>query len=137
MNKQQRREKSEYSAGSIAKILLILLIAVFFAAGRQVPPSVSAQEAAAQKTYRFSFPTEVTNFDPPYVSDLYSNTVNEAVFERLLSYDYLARPAKLIPMAAESLPEINSDGTVYTFRIKKGIVFTDDPAFAGSESLAN
>jgi ABC-type transport system substrate-binding protein len=104
---------------------------VIFAAIWSAPPQMSAQTAGAPKIYRFAFPVEVTNFDPPYVSDLYSNTVNEAIFERLLSYDYLARPAKLIPMAAESLPDVSADGTVYTFRIKKNIVFADDPAFAG------
>ena len=111
--------------------LIIALIVVFFAAAQPAPPSVSAQAAGAPKTYRMAFLTEVTNFDPPYVSDVYSNTVNEAIFERLLSYDYLARPVKLIPMAAEALPEISEDGTVYTFRIRQNIVFTDDPAFAG------
>jgi len=112
------------------KILIFLLLVFFFAAYQPTSPPVSAQTATEPKTYRFAFPTEVTNFDPPYVSDLYSNTVNEAIFERLLSYDYLARPVKLIPMAAESLPEINADGTVYTFRIKRNVMFADDPAFA-------
>ena len=112
--------------------LFTLILAVFFAAFQPLPQSASAQQSlSAPKTYRTTFPTEVTNFDPPYVSDLYSNTINEAIFERLLSYDYLARPAKLIPMAAESLPEINENGTVYTFHIKRNIAFTDDPAFAG------
>jgi len=112
------------------KIFINVLMIVIFAAAPPMLPSVSAQTAAEPKVYRFAFPVEVTNFDPPYVSDLYSNTVNEAIFERLLSYDYLARPVKLIPMAAESMPEVSADGTVYTFRIKKGILFADDPAFA-------
>ena len=115
----------------IAILFIKTLILVFFAAIWPAPLHMLAQNDAAPKTYRFLFPTEVTNFDPPYVSDLYSNTVNEAIFERLLSYDYLARPVKLIPMAAESLPEVSEDGTVYTFRIKQNIVFADDPAFNG------
>ena len=40
-------------------------------------------------------------FDPVRVCDANSATVIEAIFERLLTYDYLARPAKLVPMAAE------------------------------------
>ena len=111
--------------------LITLLIVCVFTSAWLMQPFAPAQTAGTTKTYRFAFPTEVTNFDPPYVSDLYSNTVNEAIFERLLSYDYLASPVKLIPMAAESLPEINADGTVYTFRIKQNILFADDPAFAG------
>ena len=111
--------------------LVMACVGVFFALAPTVsPPTVSAQTVVTPKVYRFSFPTEVTNFDPPYVSDLYSNTVNEAIFDRLLSYDYLARPVKLIPMAAETLPEVSDDGTIYTFRVKKNIVFADDPAFS-------
>jgi len=117
--------------GRIVNLLIKMMMGIFTAA-LPAPPSASAEAAGAPKTYRMAFERDVTNFDPPYVSDRYSNTVIEAVFERLLTYDYLARPVKLIPMAAEALPEVSRDGTVYTFRIKKGIVFADDPAFAGS-----
>ena len=78
-----------------------------------------------------SFPAAETGFDPVRVSDLYSNTVNEAIFERLLTYDYLARPAKLVPMVAEAMPEVSDNGRTYMFRLKKGIYFTPDPAFKG------
>ena len=74
-----------------------------------------------------------TGFDPARVNDLYSNTINEAIFDRLLTYDYLARPAKLVPMAAEAMPEVAENGKVYTFRIRKGIYFTPDPAFKGAK----
>ena len=56
--------------------------------------------ADPNKVLRVSFPAAETGFDPVRISDLYSNTINEAIFERLLTYDYLARPAKLVPMAA-------------------------------------
>src|SRR5437879_12680240 len=57
--------------------------------------------------------------------------VIEAIYDRLLTYDYLARPSKLVPLAAESLPQITDNGKTYTFRIRKGIYFTPDPAFKG------
>ena len=89
--------------------------------------------ADSSKVLRYAFPASETGFDPARVSDLYSNTVNEAIFERLLTYDYLARPAKLVPMAAEAMPEVTENGKVYTFRIRKGIYFTPDPAFKGTK----
>src|SRR5437660_6158508 len=95
--------------------------------------AASAAAADPSKVLRVSFPTQETGFDPVRVSDLYSNTVNEAIFDRLLTYDYLARPAKLVPLAAESLPQITDNGRTYTFRIKKGIYFTPDPAFKGKK----
>ena len=93
--------------------------------------ALPAAAADPAKVLRFAFPTAETGFDPARVSDLYSNTVNEAIFERLLTYDYLARPAKLVPMVAEAMPEVADNGKVYTLRIRKGIYFTPDPAFKG------
>ena len=63
-----------------------------------------------------SFPTAETGFDPGRVSDLYSNTVTEAIFERLLTYDYLARPAKLVPDGRpKRCRTVADDGRTYTF----------------------
>ena len=104
-------------------------------AGLAVALAVLASAAVAadpNKVLRLAFPTAETGFDPARVSDLYSNTVNEAIFDRLLTYDYLARPAKLVPMAAEAMPEVAENGQVYTYRIRKGIYFTRDPAFKGT-----
>jgi ABC-type transport system substrate-binding protein len=94
-------------------------------------PSVAAAAADPAKVLRLAFPTAETGFDPVRVSDLYSNTINEAVFERLLTYDYLARPAKLVPMVAEAMPEVSDGGRTYVFRLRKGVLFTPDPAFRG------
>jgi ABC-type transport system substrate-binding protein len=83
------------------------------------------------KVLRIEFPVAETGFDPAQVHDLYSNIVIEAMFEPLLTYDYLARPAKLAPRAAAALPEIAEGGRVYTFHLPSGILFADDPAFGG------
>ena len=93
--------------------------------------AATAQAADPAKVLRIAFPAAETGFDPVRVSDAYSNTVNEAIYERLLTYDFLARPAKLVPEVAESMPEITDDGRTYTFRIRKGVYFTPDPAFGG------
>src|SRR5256886_16787225 len=85
------------------------------------------------KTLRVTFQAAETGFDPTRTNDYYSGMVIEAVFDRLLTYDYLARPAKLVPLAAESLPQITDNGRTYTLRIKKGIYFTADPAFKGKK----
>ena len=92
------------------------------------PPAFGADPS---KVLHYAFPAAETGFDPARVSDIYSSTVNEAIFDRLLTYDYLARPAKLVPMAAEGMPEVTENGRVYTFRVRKGIYFTPDPAFKG------
>jgi ABC-type transport system substrate-binding protein len=117
-------------AGIIGARLRIALPAALVAAALVLLPD-AARSADPAKVLRYSFPAGETGFDPARVSDLYSNVITEAVFERLLSYDYLARPAKLVPEAAEALPEVTDNGRTYTFRIKKGIYFAPDPAFKG------
>ncbi len=85
------------------------------------------------KTLRHAFLIAETAFDPHAVSDLYSNAINDAIFDPLLVYDYLARPAKLKPNTAAALPEITEAGKTYTFRIRPGIFFADDEAFGGKK----
>ncbi len=82
---------------------------------------------------RVAFPIAETGFDPQAANDVYSQHVNRAIFDTAFSYDYLARPFKLIPNTAVALPQISADGRVWTFRIKPGIYFNDDPAFKGQK----
>ena len=108
------------------KHLIALFAALFLA------PALSAgPHPDPDKVLRTMIPQAETGFDPAKIFDLYSNTIAEAINEALLTYDYLARPAKLTPRTAEALPEVADAGRIYTFRIKKGIYFTDDPAFKG------
>ena len=78
-------------------------------ASRRSPRSCPRRLAAADpaKVLRVSFDTAESGFDPVRVSDNNSATVLEAIFDRLLTYDYLARPARLVPMAAEAMPEMS------------------------------
>ena len=85
------------------------------------------------KTLRISFQVAETGFDPQAISDLYSDFVNRHIFDPLYQYDYLARPYKLVTNTAVGLPELADNGMTWTIRIKKGIYFSDDPAFGGKK----
>ena len=87
----------------------------------------------AQKVLRFALRSAETGFDPAQINDLYSRQVTAHIFEGLYTYDHLARPSKLKPLTAEGLPESSADFKVWTIRIKPGIYFADDPAFAGKK----
>ncbi|WP_428243057.1 ABC transporter substrate-binding protein [Gynuella sp.] len=89
--------------------------------------------ADMNKTLRLSFVAGATGFDPAKVSDNYSNSINENIYDTLLTYDYLARPIKIIPNVVEDMPKISNGGKTYTFKIKPGIYFADDPAFKGQK----
>ncbi|MDQ3026015.1 MAG: ABC transporter substrate-binding protein [Pseudomonadota bacterium] len=88
---------------------------------------------AQKKVLRFAFRTAETGFDPQRIDDRYSVGVCENLFEGLLTYDYLARPVKLVPLVAEAIPTPEENGTRYTFRIKPGIHYGDDPVFNGKK----
>jgi oligopeptide transport system substrate-binding protein len=93
--------------------------------------AASARAADPGKVLRTVFPAAETGFDPAAVQDLYSATIEQMLFETLLTYDYLARPSKLVPLTAEAMPEITDNGKTYTVRVRKGIYFIDDPVFKG------
>ena len=93
--------------------------------------AAEARAADPHKVLRFAFQNAEATFDPAIYQDLYSGMVVDQILEPMLTYDYLARPAKLVPNTLESMPEVSPDGLTYTFRIRKGIYFTPDPAFKG------
>jgi ABC-type transport system substrate-binding protein len=100
--------------------IFILTLALFLAAG----------SAAAQKVLRYAFPVAETNFDPAQISDLYARTVASGLFDAPLEFEYLARPVRMRPNTAAAMPEVSADFRSFTFHIKPGIYFDDDPAFA-------
>jgi ABC-type transport system substrate-binding protein len=106
----------------------IVLLAAVLAA---LATPMAAHSAASQKTLRVTFQAAESGFDPVKVSDYYSGTIIEQIFEPLLTYDYLARPAKLVPKIAASLPVVSDDGKTYTLTLRRGIYFSDDAAFKG------
>ncbi|WP_372526778.1 ABC transporter substrate-binding protein, partial [Piscinibacter sp.] len=53
------------------------------------------------------------------------------IFESPLTYDHLARPYKIKPSTALAMPEVSDDFRSFTFHLKPGIYFADDPAFKG------
>ncbi|MEZ0306429.1 MAG: ABC transporter substrate-binding protein, partial [Ramlibacter sp.] len=80
---------------------------------------------------RYAFLGTETGFDPAQINDLYSAAVIAHVLDAPYEYDYLARPAKMVPNLAEALPEVSADFRTFTFRLRPGIYFSDDPAFGG------
>jgi ABC-type transport system substrate-binding protein len=93
--------------------------------------AAGAQDAAPRKVFRWAINFAETGFDPAQISDLASNYVISHIFESPLQYDYLARPAVMIPRTAAAMPEASEDFRTFTVRIRPGIYFQDDPAFNG------
>src|SRR6267154_1452645 len=106
-----------------------LVLLAFLATVNAVPQSIEA--ADMNKVVRHVFPAAEEGFDPQAAHDLYSGSIEQVIFETLLTYDYMARPSKLTPLTAEALPQISDDAMTYTFKLRKDIYFAPDPAFKG------
>jgi ABC-type transport system substrate-binding protein len=79
-------------------------------------------------------PTErIRGFDPVTSADVPSAKAIYKVYEGLYEYEYLARPYRARPNLAEAMPDVSPDGLTYTFRLRKGVRFADDPCFAGGK----
>jgi len=104
------------------------LVAAFVLLAGSVPNAAAA--ADPNKVLRIAS-NDITSLDPQQGTDLYSTRVTAAIFEGLYEFDYFAVPARVIPNDAEALPEITDGGRTWTIRLKKGILFADDPVFKG------
>jgi oligopeptide transport system substrate-binding protein len=114
-------------------LLLRSVLLACLAFGLPMQASNAASPADPEKVLRYVFIAPETGFDPAITRDLYSAHIVQSVFETLYTYDYLASPAKLIPLTADGMPEMSADGKTYTIRLKKGIYFAADPAFNGKK----
>ncbi len=110
-----------------------ILISIALLCAGQVPAYAADKPAGSEKVMRYAFRVAETGFDPAKISDLYSRTCTENMMEALYTYDYLARPVKVKPLVADGMPEVSADFKTYTVRLKKGILFADDPAFCDAD----
>ena len=112
----------------------VIRAAVVTATAAVLALALGALPAAAQtKIVRYAFPIAETSFDPAAITDIYSRTVASGFFEAPLEFEYLARPVRMRPATAAAMPEVSDDFRTFTFRIKPGIYFADDPAFKGPD----
>jgi ABC-type transport system substrate-binding protein len=96
-----------------------------------LPALVAHAEEQPKKILHLASIQSENSFDPAFESEETSNQYCENMFDAMLTYDLLARPAKLVPNTLIALPEITDNGSTYTFHLKPGIYFAADPAFKG------
>jgi len=73
------------------------------------------------------------SLDPPRGFDGMVDMMLRQVYSTLLTYAYLERPYKLEPDLLESMPTVAADKVTYTFRLRKGVRFIDNPCFPGGK----
>ncbi len=78
--------------------------------------------------FSFMSPEKIESLFPVSVSDVYSHRIISQVFESLLKID--VNTLKVVPNVAESFT-VSEDARIFTFKIRKGVMFHDDACFGG------
>ncbi len=91
-----------------------------------------AAEPAGQTTF-YGVAERIRGFDPVMAGDVASALAISRIYEGLLQYSYLRRPYAVEPCLAASLPLVSADALTYTFTVRRGIYFQDDPCFTATQ----
>lgn len=85
-----------------------------------------------ENVFRMVVESKITSLDPHVTSDVYSLLGQSLAYESLYEYHHLKGTTTLVPLLAQSLPKISKDFKTYTFTLKKGVHFQDDPCFTST-----
>src|SRR5438552_711643 len=85
--------------------------------------AMPAGAADMSKTLRTAYIAAETGFDPAASSDIYSDSVQRAIFDTLYGFDYLARPYRHTVRTAAAMPEVTDEGRTWTMPVRPGIYF--------------
>src|SRR2546426_12362104 len=115
--------------------MTLTIRAALLVAGAMALTPMGTYAADMSKTLHVAFENAENGFDPQVIYDVYSADICRSIFDSLYSYDYFARPARIVPNTAAGPMEISDGGRTYTVRIKPGIYFAADRAFKGRREL--
>ena len=88
-----------------------------------------------QNRLHLSMAGEVSTLDPATSYDTISAAVIYQCYETLYQYHYLKRPYSIVPLLAQDMPVIENNGTRYIIKIKKNVVYHNDPSIAGTQRV--
>jgi len=98
-----------------------------------VEDTAPAPAASGAKIFSDARRTPHKTLDPMRQFDQASAEIVMNVYDTLLEYHYLDRPYRLTPNLLRELPMQLPDLVTYTFRLKPGVHFHDDPCFEGGK----
>lgn len=71
----------------------------------------------------------IKSADPTNAYDEVTLDVLQQIYETPYQYNYFADKTEVMPLLAEDMPTVSKDKLTYTIKIKKGVLFHDDPCF--------
>jgi oligopeptide transport system substrate-binding protein len=113
------------------RLAMAAFLVVWLAAGCTNNPYPDADDHLKVLYSNFQEPPKT--LDPAVAYSTADHIVTGAVYDTLLQYHFLERPYRLIPGLLEEIPEpvaLDRGRVAYRLRLRDGLRFQDDPAFA-------
>ena len=113
--------------------ILLVLATLLVACGPGAAPGAPAATSAPSTPQKggemtIAYKDDLATLDPAIGYDWTNWPAEKLVFDGLLDYD---SGTTVVPRLAESMPDVNSDATVYTFKLRKGVKFSNGREFIG------
>jgi peptide/nickel transport system substrate-binding protein len=117
---------------TLTLVLVTLLAACGGAAKPTQAPNANPNNGQPQKggEITVAYKDDLATLDPAIGYDWTNWPAEKLVFDGLLDYD---SGTTITPRLAESLPQVNADATVYTFKLRKGVKFSNGREFTADD----
>jgi ABC-type transport system substrate-binding protein len=116
--------------------LWLIILMMLLAACGGVPAAAPTENAGDSTTPTkggsmiIAYKDDLATLDPAIGYDWTNWPAIKLVFDGLLDYD---SGTTIMPRLAESLPTVSEDGTVYTFKLRKGVKFSNGREFTSDD----
>ena len=105
-----------------------MTIRAMFARAILVAALLALSTTAPAKNFRWAAQSDTSTLDPHAQNELYTNVLNNLVYEYLVSYD---KNVELIPVLATSWE--NTSPTTWKFNLRRGVKFQDGSPFTADD----
>jgi peptide/nickel transport system substrate-binding protein/oligopeptide transport system substrate-binding protein len=115
--------------------LLLVFATLLTACGGTKAPIASVATSAAMTPQKggeitVAYKDDLATLDPAIGYDWTNWPAEKLVFDGLLDYD---SGTTIVPRLAESMPDVNADASVYTFKLRKGVKFSNGREFTSDD----
>lgn len=107
---------------STAALLVLTSLFGIFAAGCGRKDPAFSQEKKEAMVFRYAEVAEPPTLDPALAQDFTSNSLIQNLFTGLVQFN---EKGEVVPGMIERMPDVSADGKVYTFNLRRGVLFTN------------
>ncbi len=113
----------------LAPMAALLLLAATVTPGCGGTSATLASEDEGMIVVRRSESGDLKSIDPQIAGDVISSLNCGMAYDTLLQYDYIKRPAELVPNVTTGMPKYSADSLTVTFTLRDDVYFQDNRCF--------